>query len=235
MSQHPPDPLTIVGLVFPKIEQLDFTGPFGVLARLPQSTFHIVGKTGEPVADSRGFILTPNCSYASAPPADILLLPGGPGQNALMEDEETLDFIRRQAAGAKYVFTVCTGALLLGAAGLLKGVRATTHWAFLDTLKYYGAIPVDERTVIDGAVVSAAGITAGIDAGLQVAALLRGERVAKGIQLGMAYSPQPPFRSGTPSEAPPEIVEHYRTAMAGIIAERREIAERIAKRLGVAV
>ncbi|HEY8966988.1 MAG TPA: DJ-1/PfpI family protein, partial [Candidatus Methylacidiphilales bacterium] len=199
MSAHPTEghpPLAIVGLVFPKIEQLDFTGPYGVLARLPNSAFHVVSKDGKPVADSRGLLLTPSFDFASAPRADVLVIPGGQGQHDLMEDEATLDFIRRQAAHARYVFSVCTGSLLLGAAGLLKGgVRATTHWAFHDLLKYYGATPVDERIVIDGKIVSGAGITAGIDAGLRVAALLRGDWVAQGIQLAMNYAPEPPFRS----------------------------------------
>ena len=226
-------PLSIVGLVFPKIEQLDFTGPFGVLARLPHSVFHIVSKDGAPVADSRNFIITPSKSFATAPAADVLLIPGGPGQHDLMEDEETLAFIRRQAAGAKYVFTVCTGSLLLGAAGLLKGIRATTHWAFHETLPYYGAIPVDERVVIDGRIVSAAGITAGIDAGLRISAVLRDQRTAEGIQLAMAYAPEPPFHSGSPKEAPAELVEHYRSAMAGIIEERRAMGRKIAAKLGV--
>jgi len=226
-------PLVVGSLVFPKIEQLDFTGPFSVLARLPNSVFHVLWKERAPVVDNRGLILTPTLTLAEAPPLDVLVIPGGPGQEALMADEEVLSFIRTQAAQARYILTVCTGSLIYGATGLLRGVRATTHWSALDLLKYFGAIPVDERVVVDGKVVSAAGVTSGIDGALRVATLLRGEATTQSIELGMEYSPQPPFRSGTPAEAPPEIVALARAVLSEISAKRLVTAREIARRLGI--
>jgi cyclohexyl-isocyanide hydratase len=160
-------------------------------------------------------------------------VPGGFGQEALMEDEALLAWIRRQAAGARSVFSVCTGALLLGAAGLLKGRRATTHWASFDLLPYFGAIPVNERVVVDGNWVFAAGVTAGIDGALKLAAELRGDEAAQTIQLYMVYAPEPPFNSGTPETAPPAILERARQSVSTITAEREQTARRIAARLGV--
>ena len=152
-----------------------------------------------------------------------------------MEDEAVLDFLRRQAAGARYVFSVCTGALTCGAAGLLKGVRATTHWASFHLLPYFGAIPVDERVVVDGKVVSAAGVTAGIDGALRLAALLRGDAAAQRIQLNIQYAPEPPFNSGTPASAPPAVLAAEREAVSALTEERRVTARRVAARLGVKV
>jgi cyclohexyl-isocyanide hydratase len=227
--------LHIGSLLFEGLDQIDLTGPFEVLSRLPNSTCRLYGKTAEPVRDLKGLRLTPDAALADAPPLDVLHVPGGFGQEALMEDAEVLAWIRQQAAGARSIFSVCTGALLCGAAGLLKGRRATTHWASFHLLPFFGAIPVDERVVVDGNWIFAAGVTAGIDGALRLAAELRGEDVAKGIQLYMAYAPEPPFNSGTPKTAPPAILEQARQSVRAITAEREQTARRAAARLGIAV
>ena len=172
--------LHIGSLLFEGVDQIDLTGPFEVLSRIPNSTYRIYGKTPAPVRDLKGLRLTPDAALADAPPLDVLHVPGGFGQEALMEDEEVLAWIRQQAAGACSIFSVCTGALLCGAAGLLKGRRATTHWASFHLLPFFGAIPVNERVVVDGAWVFAAGVTAGIDGALRLAAELRGDAAAAG-------------------------------------------------------
>ncbi len=227
--------LHIGSLLFEGVDQIDLTGPFEVLSRIPNSTYRIYGKTAAPVRDLKGLRLTPDASLADAPPLDVLHVPGGFGQEALMEDTEVLDWIRGQATGACRIFSVCTGALLCGAAGLLKGRRATTHWASFHLLPLFGAIPVDERVVVDGAWVFAAGVTAGIDGALRLAAELRGEAAAQAIQLHMVYAPDPPFDSGTPETAPAAILEQARQSMRGITAQREQTARRVAARLGIAV
>ena len=225
--------LEIGALLFDKLDQIDLTGPFEVFARLPNSTYRIYAKTKEPVRDMGGLLLTPDATLSAAPKLDVLHLPGGFGQEALMDDEEVLSWIRDQAAGALCVFSVCTGALLCGAAGLLEGRRATTYWPVFHLLPYFGATPVNERVVIDGNMVFAAGVTSGIDGALRVAAMLRGDEAAETIQLSMQYAPEPPFESGTPETAPAEIVDVARQAVAAVTVQREETAKRIAKRLGV--
>ena len=225
--------LEIGSLLFEGVDQIDLTGPFEVLARIPNATYRIYGKTTAPVRDLKGLRLTPDASIADAPQLDVLHVPGGFGQEAVMDDLEVLDWIKRQAAGAHSIFSVCTGALICGAAGLLQGRRATTHWASFHLLPYFGATPVNERVVVDGSWVFAAGVTAGIDGALRLAAELRGEEAAQAIQLYMVYAPEPPFNSGTPETAPPAILAQARQAVAGITAQREETAKRIAARLGV--
>jgi cyclohexyl-isocyanide hydratase len=227
--------LQIGSLLFEGVDQIDLTGPFEVLSRIPNSTYRIYGKAAEPVRDLKGLRLTRDAALTDAPTLDVLHVPGGFGQEALMEDVEVLAWIRQQAAGARSVFSVCTGALLCGAAGLLKGRRATTHWASFHLLPFFGAIPVDERVVIDGNWVFAAGVTAGIDGALRLAAMLRGDEVAQTIQLQMAYAPEPPFDSGTPKTAPAAILEQARQAVRGITAQREQTARRAAARLGIDV
>ena len=161
------------------------------------------------------------------------MVPGGPGQQDLMEDAEALDFLRRQAATAKYVTSVCTGSLVLAAAGLLKGKRATCHWAAVEHLKLLGAIPVREKVVVDGNIVTGAGVTSGIDFALALAAILEGEQVAREIQLGIEYDPAPPFDSGSPRTAAPAILEAVKARLAKLSEERREVATRVGKTLGV--
>ena len=232
----PPDQhLRIGSLLFEGIDQIDLTGPFEVLARIPNSTYRVYGKTTETVRDLKGLRLTPDAAFGDAPQLDVLHIPGGFGQEALMEDEEVLSWIRTQAKGAHSIFSVCTGALICGAAGLLKGRRATTHWASFHLLPYFGAIPVNERVVVDGNWVFAAGVTAGIDGALRLAAELRGEAAAQSIQLHMVYAPEPPFDAGTPETAPPAILEAARKGMAGITEQRNATARRVADRLGITV
>jgi len=227
--------LQIGALVFEGVDQIDLTGPFEVLSRIPNSTYRIYGKSAEPVRDLRGLRLTPDAALADAQQLDVLHVPGGFGQEALMDDAEVLGWIAEQAAGAHSVFSVCTGALLCGAAGLLRGRRATTHWASFHLLPFFGAIPVNERVVVDGNWVFAAGVTAGIDGALRLAAELRGDDVAKAIQLYMVYAPEPPFDSGTPATAPAAILAQARQSVADITAQREATARRIAARLGIAV
>lgn len=225
--------LQIGSLLFHDLDQIDLTGPFEVLSRIPNSSYRIYGKTAEPVRDVKGLRLTPDAALSDAPQLDVLHVPGGFGQETLMEDAEVLDWIKKQAAGARIVFSVCTGALLCGAAGLLKGRRATTHWASFHLLPYFGAIPVDERVVVDDNWICAAGVTAGIDGALRLAAELRGEDVARTIQLYMVYAPEPPFDSGTPENAPAAILAQARQSLAGITAQREATARRVAARLGI--
>ena len=222
-------------LAFDGLDQIDLTGPFEVLARLPNATTRIYAKSLAPVRDVRGLRLMPDATLAEAPQLDVLHVPGGYGQEALMDDEETLDWVRRQAAGARCVFSVCTGALICGAAGLLKGKRATTHWSAFHLLPLFGAAPVNERVVVDGNLVSAAGVTAGIDGALRLAALLRGDDAARAIQLYLQYAPEPPFDSGSPERAPPAILAAARQAADEITRRREATARRIAERLGVTV
>ncbi len=226
-------PLIIGSLLFPEVDQIDFTGPFEVFSRIPNATVHTIGVEKKPLRDARGLILVPERVLAEAPPLDVLHLPGGPGQEALMEDEAILTFIRDQAAHARWVFSVCTGALLLGAAGLLKDKRATTHWASFHLLPYFGAVPVNERVVRDGIFVTTAGVTAGIDGALRVAALLCGESRAQAIQLDLHYAPEPPFQSGTPETAPLEVLQSVRAAYQRLTEARLVTARRIGTKLGV--
>jgi cyclohexyl-isocyanide hydratase len=222
-------------LLFEGIDQIDLTGPFEVLSRIPNATYRIYGKAAAPVRDLKGLWLMPDASLADAPPLDVLHVPGGPGQEALMDDTEVLGWMRQQAAGACSIFSVCTGALLCGAAGLLRGRRATTHWASFHLLPYFGAIPVNERVVVDGAWVFAAGVTAGIDGALHLAAELRGDEAAQRIQLDMAYAPEPPFDAGTPETAPAAILQRARQSVRPITARREATARRVAARLGIAI
>jgi len=227
--------LQIGSLLFDGLDQIDLTGPFEVLSRIPNSTYRLYGKTAEPVRDVKGLRLTPDAALSVAPQLDVLHVPGRFGQQALMEDAEVLAWIRQQAAAARSVFSVCTGALLCGAAGLLKGRRATTHWASFHLLPYFGAIPVNERVVVDGNWIFAAGVTAGIDGALRLAAELRGDDAARTIQLYMVYAPEPPFDSGTPETAPAAILAHARQSIAGITAQREASARRVAGHLGIEV
>jgi cyclohexyl-isocyanide hydratase len=227
--------LRIGSLLFEGLDQIDLTGPYEVLSRIPNSTCRLYGTTSEPVRDVNGLRLVADGLLADAPELDVLHVPGGRGQQALMEDEEVLSWLRTQAAGATAVLSVCTGALLLGAAGLLRGRRATTHWSAVHLLPYFGAQPVDERVVVDGSTVFAGGVTAGIDGALRLAAQLRGEKAAQTIQLAIQYAPEPPFDSGTPERAPADVLDVARRAVAGLTAERERTARRAAARLGITV
>jgi cyclohexyl-isocyanide hydratase len=220
--------LRIGMLLYPGLNQLDLTGPHEVLANLPDTEIFLAWKSLVPVMAESGLTLMPTTTLADAPQADVLFVPGGSGNVALMEDDVVLDFLRRQAERARYVTAVCTGSLLLGAAGLLDGYEATTHWAFHDLLASCGARPVRRRVVVDRNRVTGGGVTAGIDFSLCLAAELSGAGVAQAIQLGLEYDPEPPFSSGTPDRADPGLVEvlrqrfqPLRDARARILARRQ--------------
>jgi cyclohexyl-isocyanide hydratase len=200
-------------VIFPGITQLDFTGPFEVLSRLstpgsltapskfPQAKTHVIAKTTLPVLSDRGLGILPSCTFENCPPLDLICVPGGAGVVEALADAETVDFIRRQSSGAQYVTSVCMGAFLLGAAGLLKGRKAATHWAFVDLLPLVGAKHEKGRVVRDGNIFTSGGVSAGIDFALTIVAELAGADVAKAIQLGIEYDPSPPFDSGHPDKA----------------------------------
>ena len=213
-------PFHIGLLLFPDITQLDMTGPYEVFIKFPDAKVHLVWKTRAPVTAGGGMQIIPTATFADCPQLDLICVPGGAGMNPLLNDAETLDFIRRQAKGARYVTSVCTGALVLGAAGLLKGKRAATHWMSRDMLPAFGATPVAERVVIDGNVITGGGVTAGIDFALTVAVEAFGPELAKTIQLGMEYDPHPPFDAGSPERADPALVAKTRAAAAKRQADR---------------
>jgi len=221
-------------LIFPRMTQLDMTGPYEVLARLPDTAVELIARSRDPVTTDRGLQIVPTTSYADCPPLDVIMVPGGPGQQDLMEDEEALGFLRKQAAGAKFVTSVCTGSLVLAAAGLLKGKRATSHWAAIESLALMGAVPVREKVVIDGNIITGAGVTSGIDFALHLAAMLAGEQTAREIQLQIEYDPQPPFDSGSPKAASPETLAAVKARLAKLGEERRAVAERVGRKLGIA-
>jgi cyclohexyl-isocyanide hydratase len=219
-------------LVFPRVQQLDLTGPHDVFTSMPDASVHLVWKSRAPIAASSGLLLTPGVTFADCPPLDVLCVPGGIGVNELMEDEETLDFIRRQARDARFVSSVCTGALVLGAAGLLRGRRATTYWAFHHLLEPLGAVPVKERVVRDGNLMTGGGVTAGIDFALTMVAELLGDEAAQAIQLQLEYAPAPPFDAGSPDTAPQAVVDLVRKRGEPGRRQREAIVERILARDG---
>ncbi|MEW6451704.1 MAG: DJ-1/PfpI family protein [Pseudomonadota bacterium] len=220
-------------LIFPRLTQLDMTGPYEVLARLPNTKVHLVSHTMAPVKTDRGMEIVPTITYADCPQLDVVMVPGGPGQQDLMEDHVALGFLQKQAPSLKYLTSVCTGSLVLGAAGLLKGKRATCHWAALEHLKPLGATPVSERVVVDGNIVTGAGVASGIDFALKLAAILEGEETARQIQLQIEYDPDPPFDSGSPKSARPELVAALRARLAALNEQRREVANRVGRKLGI--
>jgi len=199
--------MNIVFLLFPNLTQLDFTGPLQVLSRLPGARVALAAKTMAPVETDVVLTLNPTHTFDDCPSADLLCVPGGFGVDDAMRDEETVRFVKSQAAGAKYVTSVCTGAFILGAAGLLKGKCATTHWAYHDALADAGATPVKARVVRDGNIFTGGGVTAGIDFAFTLAAEIAGEEVAKAIQLGLEYDPAPPFDAGSPEKAPAPVLD----------------------------
>jgi cyclohexyl-isocyanide hydratase len=212
-------------VIFPELTQLDFSGPQQVLARLPQSAMHIVAKSVAPVPSDSGLSLVPTHTFENCPRLDLICIPGGiTGVVRAMGDQETIEFVQRQSRTAKYVTSVCTGAFILGAAGLLKGRRATTHWAFTELLPLVGATHEKRRVVKDGNLTTAGGVTSGIDFALHVVADIADEAVAQGIQLSLEYDPHPPFASGHPDRAPDAVkatlfsrYEQARTAFRDVI------------------
>lgn len=218
-------------LLYPEMTQLDFAGPFEVFAALPDAKIDFVWKDTEPVRDINGLTVVPSASLANAPQADILFVPGGFGQTKLMFDDEVLGWLRGQAEGAQYVTSVCTGSIVLAAAGLLTGYKATSHWHWVDQLKLFGAEPVAERVVIDRNRVTGAGVTSGIDFALTLVAEHYGETLARMIQLGIEYDPAPPFKGGHPRSESAEIVDGLKARLATIEEARWEVAERAAARM----
>ncbi|MCE4223480.1 DJ-1/PfpI family protein [Methylobacterium sp. C25] len=216
-------------LTFPKVQQLDLTGPYEVFALLPDVEVHLVAKSLTPVTSSTGMVITPTVTFADCPQLDVICVPGGSGINPLLTDETTLDFIRRQAEHARYVTSVCTGSLVLGAAGLLKNRKATTHWGAHDLLAALGAIPTQGRVVQDGNIVTGGGVTAGIDFALTLIAELVNDDAARAIQLHLEYAPAPPFESGTPERARPGIVAAVKDKLAASRREREAVIARITR------
>jgi cyclohexyl-isocyanide hydratase len=216
-------------LLFPRMTQLDLTGPFEVFSRLPGADVLLLSKTLEPVVADTGLGLLPTATLRDCPPLDVICVPGGPGVNALMEDVEVLDWLRRQAERARYISSVCSGSLVLGAAGLLRGRQATSHWGARDLLAAFGATPTAYRVVRDGNVFTGGGVTAGIDFALTMVAELAGSEAAHAIQLQIEYAPAPPFNAGTPETAPADVVSAARARGAAMRTEREAIVARISR------
>jgi cyclohexyl-isocyanide hydratase len=227
-------------LLFPGVTQLDLTGPYEVLARVPGATVALVSESLDPVASDRGLVLTPTATFATAGTCDIFVVPGGPGADDLLTQAPWIDFIAAQAERATYVMGICTGSLLLGAAGLLRGRRASCHWTAREFLPAFGALRDDARICVDGHLLTSGGVTSGIDMALQAVALMRDEDTARQIQLQIEYDPQPPFPGGTPETSPPNIVQRcleagqarypIRSAAVALAAER--LAHRAAGKVG---
>jgi cyclohexyl-isocyanide hydratase len=219
-------------IIFEGMTNLDFAGPHDIFARLPNTVVHVMAKENEPIITDVGGRVLPSIALAEAPQLDLIFIGGGPGTTALLEDDAMLEFLSRQAEKAQWVTSVCTGALVLGAAGLLRGYKAATHWTAMEVLKPLGAEPVHTRVVIDRNRITGGGVTAGIDFGLTIAALLHGPGLAQAMQLGMEYDPAPPYQSGSPELAPPDILERVLQGTSKLTATRMEAAESVARKNG---
>ena len=228
-------PLQIGLVIFPKVTQLDLTGPVQVFSSVPGAKLHLIWKRIEPVPSDSVLTLTPTTTFADCPQLDVICVPGGVGTDDMINDADMLDFLRRQAAGAKYITSVCTGSLVLGAAGLLRGYRAATHWTAMDFLEAFGATPTATRVCIDRNRVTGGGVTAGIDFALTLVSIMVDRPTAEAIQLRLEYNPAPPFNSGSPDTAPPEILALIREKIAPAQARRAEAIDRAAARLGSGV
>ena len=224
-------PLQIGLVLFPKVTQLDFTGPLQVFSSIPGAKVHLIWKRIEPVASDSVMMLTPTVTFADCPQLDVICVPGGQGTDDMVNDEEMLAFLRQQAEGAKYVTSVCTGSLVLGAAGLLKGYRAATHWTAMDFLSAFGAIPTKTRVCVDRNRITGGGVTAGIDFALTLVSQLVDRKTAETIQLGIEYNPAPPFNAGSPDTAPSEVLAFIKERNAPRQARRGEMIARAAARL----
>lgn len=226
-------PLQIGLVLFPKVTQLDFTGPLQVFSSVPGAKVHLIWKRIEPVESDSVLTLTPTTTFADCPQLDVICVPGGFGTDDMVNDSEMLDFLRRQAKAAKYVTSVCTGSLVLGAAGLLQGYRATTHWSAMDLLTAFGATPTRTRVCVDRNRITGGGVTAGIDFALTLVSIMVDRPTAEMIQLRLEYNPAPPFNSGSPDTAPPEILALMQERIAPARKRRTEAVQRAAARLGV--
>jgi cyclohexyl-isocyanide hydratase len=225
------EPFRIGFLLFPRATQLDFTGPFEILARMPGAEIELVAKTLDPVRTDRGLRVVPTTTLALCPPLDLVCVPGGPGTNDTLNDGEILDFLRRAEPRARYMTSVCTGSLTLAAAGLLAGRRTACHWLSREMLRRFGVEPAAERVVIDGKFITGGGVTAGIDFALTVVEQLRGRDVAEAIQLSVEYDPAPPFNAGSPEKAGPALVERVTAMFQSSLRERRAAVDAAAGRL----
>jgi cyclohexyl-isocyanide hydratase len=224
------DPFRIVFILYPRLTQLDFTGPYEVLARMPGAETVIASKEGGTLVSEMGLAFTNLARLADIDRADMIMIPGGPGQTEAMQDPAFMAEVKRLGESTEYVTSVCTGSLILAAAGLLTGKRAGSHWAYRELLSMFGAIPDDARVVRDGNAITGGGVTAGIDIALNIVADLRGPAVAKMIQLALEYAPAPPFNSGRPETAEPETVAAVKQLFAGFAAKRREAIEQMTGR-----
>ena len=224
--------MDIAFLLFPGVTQLDLTGPAQVLSRLPNARVHLVWHSLDPVPTDAGFSILPNATFASLPAPDLLCVPGGMGIADVIDDDVALQWVQMAGATATWVTSVCTGALILGAAGLLEGYQATTHWAWHDRLSLFGATPVKARSVIDRNRATGGGVTAGIDFALALVARIAGEETARTIQLALEYDPAPPFSSGSPEGAGPVTVAAYVERANRLAPDRMSRLEAAAKRLG---
>ena len=220
--------IDIAFLVYPGLALLDLSGPVEVLHNVPGARLHLVWKNRQAVTADSGASLLPTATFAEVASADVVCIPGGAGQLDLMDDAETIGWVRSVAATARHITSVCTGAFVLGAAGLLAGYRATTHWASLHLLESYGAVPVGERVVVDRDRITGAGVTAGIDLALRLASIVTSQTVAEAIELGIEYDPAPPFNAGHPMNAAPRIVDLVRARFAERLERRKLHAERFA-------
>jgi cyclohexyl-isocyanide hydratase len=224
-------PLQIGLVIFPKVTQLDLTGPVQVFSSVPGARVHLIWKRIEPVASDSVLTLTPTTTFADCPQLDVICVPGGVGTDDMVNDEEMLAFLRQQAEAAKYITSVCTGSLVLGAAGLLKGHRATTHWTAMDHLAPFGAVPEKTRVCVDRNRITGGGVTAGIDFALTLVSIMVDRRTAEMIQLRLEYNPAPPFNSGSPDTAPAEILAAMKERIAPFAQRRSEAVHRAAARL----
>ena len=228
---HPEMPPVTIGMwVFPGMTNLDFVGTHGIISRPPSAKVHIIGKTLDPIPDDAGNRILADTLYTRAPELDILFVGGGPGTETMMQDAQILDFFRERAPRAKYITSVCTGSLVLGAAGLLRGYRAASHWTTIDILPLLGATPVHERVVIDRNRMTGGGVTAGIDFGLTLVDRIWGREMAETIQLANEYNPQPPFNAGSPLTAPAKSVAMVRAMTHDGVANMTAAAARAATR-----
>jgi cyclohexyl-isocyanide hydratase len=225
-------PFRIGMLIFDGMTNLDFAGPHDVFGRLPNTEVHIIAKSAAPVVTDLRARVLPTISLSETPELDLIFIGGGPGTTQLMEDDQIIDFLRKRAPAARWITSVCTGALVLGAAGLLRGYKAATHWAAMEILKVFEAEPVYERVVVDRNRITGGGVTAGIDFGLNIANLLHGKELAQGMQLGMEYDPQPPFNAGSPRSAPEEIVARTRANLSKVTEARFSVARRVVQAKG---
>ena len=218
-------------LLFPRLTQLDLTGPYEIMARLPGAEMHLIWKTLDPLQSDTGMRILPTTTLGDCPKLDLIFVPGGPGMNDLLEDREVLEFLRRVSGQVRYITSVCTGSLVLGAAGLLRGRKAASHWMSRDMLRAFGAEPTGERVVVDGNVITGGGVTAGIDFGFRVLAEVAGVQAAQSVQLAVEYDPQPPFDAGSPERADPALVDRVVQASQERQRDRQERVRRAAANL----